>query len=226
MTRVALAVFDFDGTLVDSQHDIVASMVAAFAAEGLTPPDPAAIRSSIGLPLDRAISGFAPGVAGLQLERVVTAYRDHQRGKLRGSQPVEPLIPGALAALDRLESDGVHLAIATGKGRRGLLHVLETHGLADRFVSLQTPDTAPGKPDPTMLRQAIAVAGAEPRDTVMIGDTVFDLQMASNAGVASIAVSWGYHDVTNLRRAAPNAVIDHFDELFDAFRMLVPLSGG
>ncbi|MDG2285766.1 MAG: HAD-IA family hydrolase [Alphaproteobacteria bacterium] len=213
-SRIRLAVFDLDGTLVDSQHAIVASMRAAFESQDLMPPEAAAVRSVIGLPLDAAIEQINPDVRGLLTQRVAEGYKHHAQA-VRGASAggPEPLMPGARAVLDRLEADGCLLAIATGKGRRGLISVLEAHGLRNRFVSLQSADDAPGKPDPTMLRQAIAEAGAEHSEAVMIGDTVFDLQMAHNAGVASVAVSWGYHQVEHLNSAGPGALINHFDEL-------------
>jgi len=210
-----LAVFDLDGTLVDSQHTIISSMRAGFESQGLTLPEPAVVRSVIGMSLDAAIERINPDVRGLEAQRVAESFKHHAYATQdhgNNTRP-EPLMPGTRGALDRLESAGVLLAIATGKGRRGLISVLEAHGLLSRFVSLQSADDAPGKPNPTMLRQAIAEAGAEARNSVMIGDTVFDLQMAHNAGVKSIAVTWGYHQVEQLRSARPYAVIDHFEEL-------------
>lgn len=210
-----LTVFDLDGTLVDSQHTIISSMRAGFESEGLMPPEPAVVRSVIGMSLDAAIERINSGVRGLQAQRVAEGFKHHAHAAQGhgDNERLEPLMPGARGALDRLESAGVLLAIATGKGRAGLISVLEAHGLLSRFVSLQSADDAPGKPNPTMLRQAIAEAGAEARDSVMIGDTVFDLQMAHNAGVKGIAVTWGYHEVEQLRSSRPYAVIDHFKEL-------------
>ena len=212
--RLRLAVFDLDGTLVDSQHAIVASMRAAFESQNLTPPEAAVVRSVIGLPLDAAIERINPDVGGLLTERVAESFKQHAHMvQGAGVGGPEPLMPGVRAMLDRFEAAGILLAIATGKGRRGLISVLEAHGLRNRFVSLQSADDAPGKPDPTMLRQAISEAGAETGDAVMIGDTVFDLQMAHNAGVKSIAVTWGYHQAAHLNAAGAHAMIDHFDEL-------------
>jgi phosphoglycolate phosphatase len=217
-----LAVFDLDGTLVDSQHAIVTAMRAAFESQNLTPPPASAVRSVIGLPLDVAIERIDPSVRGTLTRRVVEGYRHHAHlSHGAGGGGPEPLMPGAREALDRLEAAGILLAIATGKGRRGLMSVLEAHGLRSRFVSLQSADDAPGKPDPTMLRQAIAEAGAEAANAVMIGDTVFDLQMAHNAGVKSIAVSWGYHRVDHLNEARPHALIDRFEQLDAALSNLL-----
>ena len=217
-----VVVFDLDGTLVDSQHAIVASMRAAFESQKLSPPDASQVRSVIGLPLDGAIERINPDVRGLQTQRIAEAFKHHAHVvQGAGSGGPEPLMPGARAVLDRLEEAGLLLAIATGKGRRGLISVLEAHGLRNRFVSLQSADDAPGKPDPTMLRQAISEAGADIDNAVMIGDTVFDLQMAHNAGVRSVAVSWGYHGVAHLNAAKPHALIDHFDQLDDVVSNLL-----
>ena len=221
-----LAVFDLDGTLVDSQHAIVGSMRAAFEGEGLAPPDAAAVRAVIGLPLDAAIERINPDVRGLLTERMVEGFKQHAHSGFElAARAPEPLMPGTLAMLDRLDAAGILLAVATGKGRHGLRAVLDAHGLLQRFVSLQSADDAPGKPNPGMLHQAIAEAGGEIGDTVMIGDTVFDLQMAHNAGVKSVGVSWGFHPPDQLRTARPTAMIDHFDEL-DAVLHDILRSGG
>ncbi|MBM85136.1 MAG: hypothetical protein CMM47_03835 [Rhodospirillaceae bacterium] len=227
MTKVpmGLAVFDLDGTLIDSQQGIVAPMRAAFEDLDLDPPDPSAIRSVIGLPLDTAIQKINPYVRGLLTERLVESYKDHAYAMQTHVGP-DPLIPGALSALDRLAEAGVLLAIATGKGRLGLVNVLEAHGITGRFVSLQCADNAPGKPDPTMLLQAMDEADVGQSATAMIGDTTFDLEMAHNAGVAGIGVTWGYHDIALLLSIQPDAVIHHFDELDGALNEKFGLSMG
>ena len=217
-----LCALDLDGTLIDSQHHIVAAMAAAFRAEGLPPPSPAMVREIVGLPLDHAIHRLAPQVRGLQLERVGQAYRDAYFDAKDADSTAEPLMPGARAALDALEADGWLLAVVTGKGRRGLHEVLEAHGLIERFVVLKSADDGPGKPDPTLLLDAVREAGSSTARAVMVGDTVFDMGMARRARVPGIAVTWGYHDLALLETERPAAVIGRFEELAEAAGRLVP----
>lgn len=212
MTALKLAVFDCDGTLVDSERGINAAMNAAWRATGLQPPPAAAARAVIGLSLSNAIDRLAPEAdAGLRA-RLADAYREifHDPNAPRAD---EPLYPGAVAALDAIEAAGILLGVATGKGHRGLTAVLARHGLTERFVTKQTADRAAGKPDPEMLRRAMAEAGAAPQTTVMIGDTVYDIEMARNAGVAAIGVAWGYHAADDLHHAGAMVVLDEFSQL-------------
>ena len=125
----------------------------------------------------------------------------------------EPLFPGTLQLIETLSAAGYLLGIATGKARRGLDITLEQHGLTDLFITLQTPDTNPGKPNPGMLYAAMAETGVQARRTVMIGDTSFDMEMAVAANVAGIGVSWGYHATEELLVSGASKVIDHYDAL-------------
>jgi len=219
--QTRLVVFDCDGTLVDSQHLIAAAMAGAFAAAGLAPPEPERVRRVVGLSLASAVAELVPeregeGDGGCGEAGPVAAIVDHYRrhfAELRRAPHHEPLFPGALAALDALEDDGFVLGVATGKSLRGLRSTLSRHDLERRFVTLQTADQAPGKPHPGMLERAIAEAGTAPRRTVLVGDTSFDMEMALNAGVAAIGVSWGYHEAAELRSAGARVVIDAFAEL-------------
>lgn len=209
-----LAIFDCDGTLVDSQHRIAATMRAAFASEGLAQPDLPAIRRVVGLPLADCMVVLAPQSDAAGHARLVDAFRHHFH--LPGSGPAddeEPLFAGCRAALDTLEAAGWLLGIATAKGRRGLDGVLSRHGLAGRFVTLQTGDTLPGKPHPAVLERALAEAGVGAADAVMIGDTSYDMLMACRAGVRPIGVGWGYHDEDGLLAAGAEAVADDFAAL-------------
>ncbi len=159
MSSLRLAVFDCDGTLVDSQHSIIACMSAAFAAAGLAAPAAEAVRRVVGLPLAASVAKLNPVLAPAECERVAELYKEAFVGIRRDRAIAEPLFPGVRELIDALEAEGVLLGIATGKGRRGLRITLEQHGLLERFVTLQTADDAPGKPHPEMLRRAMAETG-------------------------------------------------------------------
>jgi phosphoglycolate phosphatase len=208
---VRLAVFDCDGTLIDSQGIVVAAMQAAFEAEGLAVPEARAVRHVVGLPLVESIQRLAPKAP--DPERLAERYRDAYGDRYGLPEFQEPLFAGAVAALDALARAGYVLGIATGKGRRGLLRVLDRHDLTARFATLQTADDGPGKPSPDMLLRAMAETAAEPGATVMIGDTTYDIHMAHNAGVASIAVAWGYHPASDLLAAGATELIEEFAAL-------------
>lgn len=219
--RVKLAVFDCDGTLVDSQHSIIASMNAGFDSLGLPHAERNAIRRVVGLPLLTAIQQLLPDASTDVVEQVRAGYGQawHHLRETDGLD--EPLFPGLVSTLDRLEHDGWLLGVATGKSRRGLDGTLESHAILERFVTLQTADRARGKPHPEMLLNAMAETGAEPAETVMIGDTTFDIEMARNAGVIAIGVSWGYHEVEELQLAGAAKVIDTFDELAETLGQIM-----
>lgn len=216
-----LAMFDCDGTLVDGQHRIIAAMAGAWAQEGLNGPEPAAVRRVVGLPLDEAIAQLVPDGDPPLWERLRNHYRDVFLDSHLEPHPDEVLYPGALEALGALEAAGYLLGVATGKGRRGLASVLEAYDLTDRFVTLQTGDMGAGKPAPDMLLRGMAEVGAEASDTVMIGDTVYDMEMAANARVGAIGVAWGYHAPEELTAAGAARVVDHFDHLPAAIAHLV-----
>ena len=221
-----LIVFDCDGTLVDSQHTIVESMVAAFRANGWVPPDSSGVRRVVGLSLDEAIATLAPQCPAAQRTAIGAAYKSaFAEARSRGDHE-EISYPGVVAALDDLSAEGYVLGIATGKSTMGLRATLTRLSLMDRFATLQTSDTAPSKPHPAMLRQAMTDTGAVPENTVLIGDTTFDMGMARNAGASAIGVTWGYHDIDALRRSGAHALVEFAAELPAAVRALVPLRRG
>ena len=195
MTR--LAVFDCDGTLVDSQANICRAMEDAFAGARLALPPRAAIRRIVGLSLVEAVAALLPQ-ADPALHRTLALDYKHAFQRLRadGGLDDEPLFDGIVEVLATLADRGWVLGVATGKSDRGLAHVLEQHGLAQLFATLQTADRHPSKPDPAMLLAAIAEVGAT--ETVMVGDTAFDMAMAKAGGARAIGVTWGYHDVADL----------------------------
>jgi phosphoglycolate phosphatase len=212
MTR--LAVFDCDGTLVDSQANIGRACVAAFEASALPPPPIAAIRRIVGLSLVEAMQVLAPTLDPGAHQRLASDYKlAFHAFRASGTLDPEPLFEGIVETIDALLSADWVLGVATGKSDRGLAAVLAHHGLADRFVTLQTADRHPSKPDPAMLFAAMADAGARPHMTAMIGDTSFDMAMAQAAGVRAIGVAWGYHAPQELVDAGADAVADHARDL-------------
>ncbi|MEQ8195566.1 MAG: HAD-IA family hydrolase [Rhodospirillales bacterium] len=208
-----LAVFDCDGTMVDSQHSIVAAMHAAFAAEGLAPPAAEAVRRVVGLPLLEAIALLNPTLGPSVHETLREQYRQAYAGSRMRGEIDDPMFPGLTQTLDDLERDGWLLGIATGKSHVGLVNTLQTHGLLERFLTLQTADRAAGKPNPDMLLQAMAETGVDKTQTVMIGDTTFDIEMARNAGTLAIGVAWGYHEAEELISAGAHAVVETYSDV-------------
>ena len=190
---IKLAVFDCDGTLVDGQASICEAMEIAFEAASLPAPDRHFVRRIVGLSLPQAVRDLAPDASDDQRRIVVDAYKDAFRTSRLEGRLQEPLFDGIASLLDRLRAGGWTLAVATGKSDRGLYSCLATHGLNDHFVSLQTADRHPSKPHPAMLEAALADTLARPGDSVMIGDTGYDMAMARAANVRAIGVDWGYH---------------------------------
>ena len=213
-----LVIFDVDGTLVDSQGDILAAMGAAFDAVGLPSPTRGQIRGIVGLSLDVAMARLAPDA---DHARMVQADKDAYM-TLRaqtGTAESSPLYPGAREALDRLQAaPGVLLGVATGKSKRGLDKLIEAHALDGVFTTRQVADFHPSKPHPSMIYQAMSDAGVQPVDTVMIGDTSFAMDMAAAAGVRGLGVSWGYHPVAAL--AAAQDILEDFAALDEALAAL------
>ena len=201
-----LALFDCDGTMVDSQHNICASMDQAFEKHGLVPPDHHQVRRIVGLSLMEAVAQLMPGGEAEAISAVTQSYKDGFFAMRQAGGVHEPLYDGLLETLEQLEASGWVLGVATGKSDRGLRHVLETHGLSRRFVTLQTADRHPSKPHPAMVELAMVEAGAAPETTVMIGDTSFDMEMAVNASVRAVGVDWGYHDEHELIGAGAEIV--------------------
>jgi len=215
---VRLAVFDCDGTLTDGQAAICAAMAEGFAEAGLPAPDPHQVRRIVGLSLPSAIARLAPHETPEAHGRVVQAYKQaFFRARERGLVQ-EPLFEGMPGLLARLHGAGWTLGVATGKSDRGLTGCLTMHGIFDLFATLQTADRHPSKPHPAMLAAAMAEAGALAADTVMIGDTAYDIEMAQAAGARAIGVAWGYHDPSELLAAGAEAVAEtpeHLEELLD-----------
>ena len=203
-----LAIFDCDGTLVDSGATIYAALDESLRRSGFDVPPPNLCRRVIGLSLREAMAALLPGEEPDQHIRLAEDYKRAFMGLRVAGRVEEPLFDGVLELLDELEADGWLLAVATGKSDRGLKHCLDQHGIHARFVSLQTADRHPSKPHPSMVHQAIADAGATPNTTIVVGDTSYDMAMAAAAGASGIGAGWGYHDAEELIEAGAVAVAE------------------
>lgn len=218
MSRLRLALFDCDGTLVDSFAANVEAMAAACAECGLPPPPRDAHRAAIGVPPRLQMPRLFPGLDAGRHQAMVDAFFRH----IRGIGRVEPLYPGAREAIAALDAAGWLLGVATAKSGIGLRKNLADHDLARHFLTLQTIDTNPAKPSPAMVHGAMAAVGAAAVDTVVIGDSVYDMEMARNAGVAAVGVAWGYHDAAALTAAGARAIAPDYGALPALLADLVP----
>jgi phosphoglycolate phosphatase len=207
--RFELVVFDWDGTLIDSAGAIVACMQAACRDLGVPVPDDDRASHVIGLGLVDALSYAVPALPPSEYGRLAERYRVHFLARDAGL----PLFPGTRAMLEGLRDRGHALAIATGKSRAGLARALEATGLAELFDATRCADQCASKPAPGMLLELMAELDAVPGRTLMIGDTSHDLQMAANAGVAAVAVSYGAHPGEALAALAPLAIARSTEEL-------------
>ena len=203
-----LALFDCDGTLVDSGATIHRALADSFARNGLVCPPPAEARRVIGLSLVEAMAALLPEQGAGTHAEMAEEYKKSFIALRTAGEVEEPLFDGIAQLLDALEARGWLLGVATGKSDRGLGHCLRCHGIAERFVTLQTADRHPSKPHPSMVVQAMADAGSAPETTVVIGDTSFDMLMAVGAGARAIGVDWGYHHAQELIHAGAFAVAE------------------
>jgi len=206
MTR--LAIFDCDGTLVDSGATIYRALAESFDRHGLALPPPRESRKVIGLSLTQAMAALVPEANQHDHEELAETYKQCFHRARQNGLVEEPLFDGVLELLDTLEANGWLLAVATGKSDRGLRFCLESHGLHARFISLQTADRHPSKPSPAMALAAMADAGANGESTIVVGDTSYDMAMAVAAGATGIGAGWGYHDADELMAAGARAVAD------------------
>lgn len=209
-SRFELLVFDWDGTLVDSAQAIVESLQGACTDLGFEPPTDERARHIIGLGLKDALRYAIPHVPEAEHRRVVERYRSHFLARDAHMQ----LFPGVTDGLAALQSRGYLLAIATGKSRRGLERALDQVGVRRFFVASRCADEGFSKPHPGMLQAVMEELVVRPEDTLMIGDTTHDLDMATSAGVSALAVAYGAHPKSQLLAARPHACVDTPGELF------------
>jgi phosphoglycolate phosphatase len=217
---IRLAIFDCDGTLVDSQDSIYRALQESFAGAGLPAPPRERARQIVGLSLVEAMGALLPDADAALHRALAEDYKTaFQRMRGRG-QVEEPLYDGIPELLDTLEADGWLLGVATGKSDRGLGLCLACHGLGRRFVTLQTADRHPSKPHPSMVEAALADAGADANMSVVIGDTSYDMAMAKAAGVTAVGVAWGYHPPGELIAAGADFVATHPRDVGDFVKAL------
>jgi len=210
-----LFLFDCDGTLVDSQHNIVTAMKAAFELHSLALPQDQEIRNIIGISLEEAVTSLLgkQEIDDLSIN-VAQSYRDTviaMRGRNEISEPLYTGIDSLLTKLHKI--DDVLLGVATGKSTRGVHHLIVENEWENYFHTLQTSNTAPSKPNPGMIYNAMSETGVTPENTVMIGDTVYDMQMGKAARAKTIAVTWGYHSKDELTQVQPDYLVNTRDEL-------------
>lgn len=212
-----LVIFDCDGTLVDSQHAICAAMEHAFTMLALPAPSRADILGVVGLSLPQAFAVLAPQHSLSIQSELAGYYRSDFPGKRQQPTMHDPLYPGIAEVVTALAQRGdTLLGVATGKSQRGVERLLAREGWKDYFVTIQTADENPSKPDPSMILNAMAQTGADPAATLMIGDTTYDIEMARGAGVGAIGVAWGYHEPARLELAGAHAVVATSDALLAA----------
>jgi phosphoglycolate phosphatase len=193
---------------------ILTAMTEAYGTHGLLLPERETLLSVIGLSLTEAFTALGKGDARFPVATLAEHYRLAFHALRASGEHMEPLYPGAADAVGELaRRDGVVLGIATGKSQRGVRLVLTHHGLIEHFITIKTADDAPSKPDPGMVIAAMREAGVDATDTVVVGDTVYDIAMARAAGAAAIGVTWGYHEAAALGEAGAFAVIDDYREL-------------
>lgn len=206
-----LLIFDWDGTLVDSIGRIVASLRYAADVCGVPQLKEERLKGIIGLGMAEAVDTLYPDLrASALFERFRGAYGEHY---LAQEHQPSALFPGVQEALASFRADGYQLAVATGKSRKGLRQVLEGRGWQDFFDVTRCADETASKPDPLMLHEILAHCGRRPEQALMVGDSLFDLQMARRAAVHSVAVGHGAQPLALLCTESPELAINHFDEL-------------
>ena len=205
-----LLIFDWDGTLADSIGRIVTAMHIAAQRAGRPERNDEAVKGIIGLGLPEAILTLYPDMTPEQ----VVSFRQHYADVYiaMDAQP-SPLFAGVKDSLEAFRAEGYRLAVATGKARRGLDRVLKANGWEDFFDITRAADESASKPDPLMLNQILAHCDVRPEQALMVGDASFDLLMARNAGIDSVAVGYGAQSMQSLMAYEPRLAIERFTEL-------------
>lgn len=210
MRRYELIIFDLDGTLLDSAAKILGCLAAAATDVGIAHPGEEAARNIIGLGMEEAMAALFPDVQAAQRQQFLVRFREHY---LYLDTTEITCFPGVPQGLRQLTQDGYRLAIATGRPRRGLERVLAQTGLQSLFVASRCADEVHSKPHPRMLQEILEETNAHAEQAVVVGDTVYDMQMARSAGVDALAVSYGVHQADHLLQEGAVACVDSFPEV-------------
>lgn len=209
MNQYQLIVFDWDGTLMDSTGHIVQCMRQAISQLKFSPLTDSAISHIIGLGLNEAAQALYPNISARDVERLANCYREIWLS----SPPNSPLFDNASSLIHNLNKQDLFLGVATGKSRSGLNKVLASTQLEPLFHATRCADECHSKPHPQMIEELMDFCGVTPKETLMIGDTEYDLQMAHNAGADSLAISHGAHGVKTLRACLPRGIVDDLHQV-------------
>ncbi|MBY6344570.1 HAD family hydrolase [Providencia rettgeri] len=211
MTRYAAVLFDWDGTVMDSTYSIASSIQLASADLELPVPSIQLASWVIGLSLESALYRAVPDLTAEQMPLFLERYRYHFMQR----DPHIKLFDGILPFMGELRGRQIALGVATGKSRQGLDRVLQQVNLSTFFDATRCADETRSKPDPEMLHQLLAELMLEPEQVLMVGDTTHDIHMASNAGMDSVAVTYGAHDPQTLAKAEPTVMVDNVAQMRD-----------
>ena len=209
MKHYDAVIFDWDGTLMDSTHSIIESIQLASADLGL--PVPPAMRASwiIGLSLETGLYKAVPELTAELMPRFLERYRHHFFQRDTSIK----MFDGAVAMLDSLRERTISISVATGKSRAGLDRVLKAVNLTHYFNTTRCADETQSKPDPQMLHEIMWELDLTPENVLMVGDTTHDIYMAHHAGMDSLAVTYGAHDVPTLEKSEPTVIVESVPEM-------------
>ncbi len=224
--RKKMAVFDVDGTLIDSRSSIFRAAIEAATEIGVSLPTYEDVRAIVGLSLFDALARMRPDLDGPTIQAYTQAYKDAFVRFHADPGFFDALYPGASDLLAALKAEGWTLGMATGQSRRGVDRNLDVHGWHGVFDCTFCADDGPSKPHPHMLNRNMQATGFEPGHTVMIGDTAHDITMARQAGVRAIGVAWGFHTVDELVAAGADDIAMDFAELRSVLHKVKPFKLG
>lgn len=218
MPDLRLVLFDVDGTLVDSQAEIMSAMQVAFDQVGLALPNRTDVLSTVGLSLTETFQTLIPQADAALIAAISQAYKSaYYENRMSGARPI--LFDGIDDVIRRLaQRDDLVLGVATGKSRRGINALIDMYDWQGVFVTVQVSDDHPSKPSPSMILAALGETGVDAQSAVMIGDTEYDMQMAQSAGIHAMGVSWGYHD--NQRLHGAQVILDQVSDIETALNKI------